>query len=958
MKQKLLTLFVLLVSAMTAFADATGSGVTKGNDSNKNGISYDYQFTEQNGNVTFTVTPNLDGIIGYAGTFLYDINRLQGDYETHNTTRTWTGLAKGTEIKVNGWFDAAGGRMWFDEVTYITGTEAAPDTEAPVMVKAEATTIHDTKATLTLNAKDNSNGALTYKVTIGENSYTVTGNAGKDVTIDITGLTAETKYDFSVTATDNANNVSEAKTGSFKTTTAFTLTAPTAPTVDASKVISVLSAAYTPATTWDFGGWGQTTVSENITVDDTPIIHLSKFNYIGIAGNKDGGFDPYLDLSGMTHMHFDVMPITMTGSLGVTPILKSGDKKENSTKVGDNTTLKLRQWNAIDMPLSDFGLDFINNEVFQIKFDKGNNATDELYIANIYFYNKSVGEQTLQSITINNSFTGATSTLNTTVTPKASDGTVFNGAVTYTISDGAHLTAEGNNLTITADAAGTYTLTATSGTNTATTQVYFVGSAPTPTEAAENVLAYYSDQYTVENIEEYNSGWEKGWATSTDINLSATDQAKCVTGVGTWGLSKGAQDMTLYTKLCADIYAIEEIPYRITFEKSSIPEATGTLKNGWNHIEVPFNDAARTGMEYIKFNIGTDAKHDYTVLFDNIYATKADITFNITTSGNVAKVVGPITAAEVEQINNVDAMNIDLRGVSSIEEGVTLQPMRKNAIIVISGTYKEETIDEKRVCTTTADSKFDAIKEMKNVVVLAADGFYHPLKQLEFVDIPGEPLWMGGLRSTNDFISTGNTGWKVTRTIKAHTHATVCVINAIDKIPANLRAWEAVDYDETTGIKFNKANVIGGNFPYVVRNATDEDTDLSFTGAGDLNLKSWVGTDAAVKKQVGSTNIYFCGNWKEALVTDGTQWIIKNEGINASIVKADGVKISPFRAYFTGIPEGASAKLNFDDEETTGITNVNAAESNDDTLFNLAGQKVNAAYKGIVIKNGKKYLVK
>lgn len=305
-------------------------------------------------------------------------------------------------------------------------------------------------------------------------------------------------------------------------------------------------------------------------------------------------------------------------------------------------------------------------------------------------------------------------------------------------------------------------------------------------------------------------------------------------------------------------------------------------------------------------------------------------------------------------------MNIDLRGVSSIEEGVTttLQPLRKNAIIVISGTYKEETIDEKRVCTTTADSKFDAIKEMKNVVVLAADGFYHPLKQLEFVDIPGEPLWMGGLRDLNDFISTGNTGWKVTRTIKAHTHATVCVINAIDKIPANLRAWEAVDYDETTGIKFNKANVIGGNFPYVVRNATDEDTDLSFTGAGDLNLKSWVGTDAAVKKQVGSTNIYFCGNWKEALVTDGSQWIIKNEGINASIVKADGVKISPFRAYFTGIPEGASAKLNFDDEETTGITNVNAAESNDDTLYNLAGQKVNAAYKGIVIKNGKKYLVK
>lgn len=715
MKQKLLTLFVLLVSAMTAFADAAGSGVTAGNDINKKGISYKYQFTEQDGNVTFTVTPNLDGIIGYAGTFLYDENRLQGDYETHNTTRTWTGLAKGTEIKVKGWFDAAGGRMWFDEVTYTTGTEAAPDTEKPVMVKADATTIRDTRATLTLLANDDSNGLLTYKVTIGENSYTVTGNAGKDVTIDITGLTAETKYDFSVTATDKANNVSEAKTGSFTTTTAFTLTAPTAPTVEANKVISVLSAAYTPATTWNFGGWGQSTVSENINVDGAPVIHLSKFNYIGLDG-----FSNQLDLSGMTHMHIDVLPVTMEGSLGVTPILASGDPKENSTKVGDKTTLKLGQWNAIDMPLSDFGLDFINNKVFQIKFDQGNNATDELYIANIYFYKKSADE--------------------------------------------------------------------------------------------------------------------------------------------------------------------------------------------------------------------------------------IDVTIN----GNVAKVTGPITTANVEEINNKDVMNIDLTGVKSIEDGVKIQPLRKNAIIVISGTYKEEKINEETVCTTTADSKFNAIKDMKNVVVLAADGYYHPLKQLEFVDIPGEPLWTGGLK---DIISTGNTGWKVTRTIPAHTHATVCVTNSIVNIPANLSAWEAVDYDETTGIKFNKANVIGGNYPYVVRNATDEDTDLSFTGTNNLNFKTIMDTEAN-KHKVGSTNIYFCGNWKEALVTDGTQWIIKNEGINASIVKADGVKISPFRAYFTGIPEGASAKLNFGDDETTGITNVNAAESNDGTLYNLAGQKVNAAYKGIVIKNGKKYLVK
>lgn len=951
MKQKLLTLFVLLVSAMTAFADATGSGVTKGNDSNKNGISYNYQFTEQNGNVTFTVTPNLDGIIGYVGTFLYDINRLQGDYETHNTTRTWTGLAKGTEIKVNGWFDAAGGRMWFDEVTYITGTEAAPNTEAPVMVKAEATTIYDTKATLTLNATDNSNGALTYTVSIGENSYTVTGNAGKDVTIDITGLTAETKYAFSVTATDNANNVSEPKTGSFKTTTAFTLTAPVAPTVDASKVISILSATYTPATNWSFGTWDQSTVSENIDVDGTPVIHLSKFNYIGLDG-----FSNQLDLSGMTHMHIDVLPVTMTGSLGVTPILATGNIKENSTKVGDNTTLKQNQWNAIDMKLSDFGLDFINNKVFQIKFDKGNTATDELYLANIYFYNNSVGEQTLGSIKLGSTLAIGT-TLTTTVQAIASDGTAFVGDVTYTISDGATLTREGNTLTITGTD-GTYTLTATSGQSvaTATVQLITVTSTTAPTEKAEDVLAYYCDTYGMKlgasGLAISDKGWNWHYTDYSEITLAENDKAILVSGVGTWGLNLGEKNLTGYNKVCADIYSIEEIPYKFVWENTSITKS-GTLTKGWNHLEIPLGTTPSDKATWLQFYIGTEGTHNYTVVFDNIYATKKELSFHIDTKrnekGNIAEVVGPVTVANVEQINNVDAMNIDLRGVSSIEEGVTLQPMHKNAIIVATGSVTDGVY--------SADSKYDAIKNMTNLVVLVG-GYYHPLKQLEFVDIPGEPFWTGGLRDLNDFISAGDTGSKVTRTIKAGTHASICVPFAITSIPEGLYVWEATNYDTKNSIiNFSKAVEVPGNFPCILRNTTNQDIELNWTWTGDINFGNYVGKDTKEIK-LGDADVYFCGNWKEVLVTDGKQWILQNDGINASIVKANGTKISPFRAYFTGIPQGASAKLNFDDEETTGITNVNAAESNDGTLYNLAGQKVNAAYKGIVIKNGKKYLVK
>ena len=42
----------------------------------------------------------------------------------------------------------------------------------------------------------------------------------------------------------------------------------------------------------------------------------------------------------------------------------------------------------------------------------------------------------------------------------------------------------------------------------------------------------------------------------------------------------------------------------------------------------------------------------------------------------------------------------------------------------------------------------------------------------------------------------------------------------------------------------------------------------------------------------------------------------------------------------------------------TGINRVNAEKVADNAIYNLAGQKVNASYKGVVIKNGKKFFQK
>jgi len=46
------------------------------------------------------------------------------------------------------------------------------------------------------------------------------------------------------------------------------------------------------------------------------------------------------------------------------------------------------------------------------------------------------------------------------------------------------------------------------------------------------------------------------------------------------------------------------------------------------------------------------------------------------------------------------------------------------------------------------------------------------------------------------------------------------------------------------------------------------------------------------------------------------------------------------------------------DDETTGISSVENTIDTDAPAFNLAGQKVNNSYNGIVVKHGKKMLTK
>lgn len=97
----------------------------------------------------------------------------------------------------------------------------AVDEENPVMTKAETSKVKHSTATLTVSATDNSGGTLTYIVKDGDTEVgRTTGIAGSDANVTVTGLTPETEYTLTVTATDHADNVSTGSDVNFTTTAA------------------------------------------------------------------------------------------------------------------------------------------------------------------------------------------------------------------------------------------------------------------------------------------------------------------------------------------------------------------------------------------------------------------------------------------------------------------------------------------------------------------------------------------------------------------------------------------------------------------------------------------------------------------------------------------------------------------------------------------------------------------
>ena len=167
---------------------------------------------------------------------------------------------------------------------------------------------------------------------------------------------------------------------------------------------------------------------------------------------------------------------------------------------------------------------------------------------------------------------------------------------------------------------------------------------------------------------------------------------------------------------------------------------------------------------------------------------------------------------------------------------------------------------------------------------------------------------------------------------------------------AQVYTYQDVADGTNSTINFNtkEDNTIAANVPVLVGNATASNEEKTFNG---VILKSYTGDSPVVT----GTNFDFVGTYAASTDIAAGDYFIGN----GAIYKSEGAtSIKAFRAYIKAKGASGEVKLFIDGGLATGIDEINGTAVENGAIYNLAGQRVNKAQKGIYIVNGKKVAVK
>ncbi len=270
-------------------------------------------------------------------------------------------------------------KTFYIDNVYFYNSSTEVDTESPAALTASLASASYFNAKLTCSATDNS-GAVNFIVKNGPDTVATGGAAsGVAATIVVNNLTSNTEYTFDVWASDAEGNTTAASVPVTVNTLATPAPAP-APTATAGNVISIYSDAYTAATGFNVGGWGQSTVATEGTLATGDKAYLcEKFNYLGLELN---GNVAAFNASEMEYLHIDVWTSNAT-TFKITPIW-------GAEALYSCTPINLNQWNSFNIPLTAFnGINLAN--IYQIKMEAAPSGSALLFFDNLYLYKEDTG---------------------------------------------------------------------------------------------------------------------------------------------------------------------------------------------------------------------------------------------------------------------------------------------------------------------------------------------------------------------------------------------------------------------------------------------------------------------------------------------------------------------------------------------------------------------------------------
>lgn len=228
--------------------------------------------------------------------------------------------------------------------------------------------------------------------------------------------------------------------------------------------------------------------------------------------------------------------------------------------------------------------------------------------------------------------------------------------------------------------------------------------------------------------------------------------------------------------------------------------------------------------------------------------------------------------------------------------------------------------------------------------------------------VSSTPLTLNDETDNSGLLTSNNglqTSVNLSRKLLANQWNTFCVPFDIDIADCKINGIEAsvMEYDHTTGntMEFKEATQIVAGKAYLIKPSADI-TDPQFDNVTIKNDDPTVSGDADGYSFVGIYNPKtFSGNDQERVL------ILASE---AKFMKVNnGQRMKGMRAYFT-IPAGTKAEAVrlMINNRPTALTEITTTPSTSEKIFYIdgtyAGSDIKNVKKGIVIKDGKKYLMK